>query len=430
MNSNMVYQKRRQQIFKEIGNGIAVLFAAPEQVRSNDTNFPYRQNSYFYHLSGFIEPQSALILDGKTGKSILFCQPKNVEFETWNGFLYGPSAAREAFGFDLAFDIESFDEEFTEILKGANAIHALWGKNSGDDEHLLSLWEESKGGRENIQVAGSLIDLSVRLDALRLVKDGHEIDLLREAGRISALAHIQAMRTVKQAKFEYQVEAEIIHTFLKYGSRDVAYESIVAAGKNACTLHYVGNNAPLKEGELLLIDAGAEHKYYAGDITRTFPINGVFTGPQRDVYEIVLAAQLAAIEQIKPEANWKTVSDVALNVLVQGMVDLKLLKGSVSGLIESAAYKRFYMHGIGHWVGMDVHDVGGRFIDGNPILLKEGMCTTVEPGLYIKAAQDIPAEFCDIGIRIEDNVVVNKGGCEVYTADVPKSIAEIEALMK
>lgn len=429
MSANLVYHTRRQRVLNEIGAGVVILFAAPTQVRSNDTDFPYRQNSYFYYLSGFLEANSALILDGKTGNSILFCREKNVEMEIWDGFLYGPAAAREVFGFDAAYEMGDFDSVLADVLAGAAALHALWGKNVQQDGRLLALWEQSKKGGKNLQAALSLLDVSVRLDAMRLVKDADEIALLNEAGRISALGHIQAMKTVKQMQYEYQVEAELLHTFLSYGARAVAYESIVAAGTNACTLHYVKNNAHLQPGELLLLDAGAEYQGYAGDISRTFPINGKFSAPQRDVYEIVLAAQLAAIEKIKPNVPWQTVSNAALTVLAQGLIDLKLLKGSLNGVIESGAYQRFYMHGVGHWVGMDVHDVGGRWLDGKPILLQAGMCTTVEPGLYIKAAEDVPAALGNIGIRIEDNVLLTAFGCDVYTAAVPKEVDEIEALI-
>ncbi|WP_434777341.1 aminopeptidase P N-terminal domain-containing protein [Neisseria sp. Ec49-e6-T10] len=433
MNINTdVYQKRRKIVLSHLNNGVAVLFAAPEQRRSNDTYFAYRQDSYFYYLTGFNEPESALILDGKTGQSILFCRNKDQLRETWDGFRFGPQAAQEIFAFSKALPIDEFDEQLLSYLKGADTVSLLLGLYPDQDQRVLQLWQKAKAQMwAGINAPKQFTDLSLVLNQMRLIKDEYELSLLKQAGAISAKAHIVAMQKTQPNQYEYQVEAELLHTFVSHGARYPAYESIVASGKNACTLHYVNNQSLMKDSDLLLIDAGAEFQGYAGDITRTFPVNGVFSGAQKEVYEAVLNAQLATIAAIKPNISWQAVSDIALKALVQGLIDLKILSGTVEGAIESGAYKRFYMHGIGHWIGLDVHDVGGRFDEqGQPLLLQKGMCTTVEPGLYISAADDVPKAFHNIGVRIEDNVVVTELACEVYTADVPKTVAQIEALMK
>lgn len=432
-----VYAERRKRVFERIGNGTAVLFGAREQRRSNDTGYPFRQDSYLHYLSGFPEPDCVLLLDGKNRKSILFCREKDPQREIWEGFHYGPEAAEEAFGMDEAHPVALWQEKFAEALKGSDRLFAPWGLYPEYDQLLMQLWHPVRKAAtqrslaEFVRAPDTLADLCGILDPMRQIKDGYEIGLLRRAGRISAQGHVRAMRYAKAGVYEYQVEAELLHEFMQNGARHVAYNSIVGGGRNACCLHYVDNGCLLQNGDLLLIDAGAEVENYAGDITRTFPVNGTFSPAQKDVYEIVLAANEAAIAQTKPGALWADIHQNALKILVQGLVDLKLLAGSVDGNIESRAYRRFYMHGLGHWVGLDVHDVGGRFKEaGQPQPLLPGMCTTIEPGLYIAAADDIPAEFHNIGIRIEDNVLVTEHGNEVYTAGAPKKVADIEALMK
>lgn len=432
-----VYRARRERVYDAIGNGVALLFAAPERMRSNDTEYPYRQDSYFYYLSGFTEPEAVMILDGASRTTTLCCRPKDPDMETWLGFRYGPDLAAQTFGFEAACNISEWQQRLQQHLYHADSIYALWQHDGVADADIVSLWRKLSADVAYRKIDGNIItpahvlgDLYPILDEMRLIKDAHEITLLRTAAQLSAEAHNKAMQAACKGVTEYQLEAEILYHFMRNNARSPSYNSIVAAGKNACTLHYVQNNAVLQEGQLVLIDAGAEYGYYAGDITRTFPVNGQFTGAQKAVYEIVLEANKQAIAAIAPHVLWQEVSDVALNILVQGMVDLKLLHGNVEDNIATQAYRRFYMHGIGHWIGLDVHDVGGRFHQGQARALRENMCTTVEPGLYIQAADDIPPEFHNIGIRIEDNVRVSANAAEVYTTATPKEIGDIEALMR
>ena len=432
-----VYRTRRERVYDAIGNGVAILFAAPERMRSNDTEYPYRQDSYFYYLSGFTEPEAVMILDGANRTSTLCCRPKDPDMETWVGFRYGPDLAAQVFGFDAACNISEWQQRLQQHLSHAESIYALWQHDGVADSDIISIWRKLCADVAYRKIDGNIVtpaqtlgDLAPILDEMRLIKDAHEIALLRTAGQLSAEAHNKAMQAACKGMTEYQLEAEILYHFTRNTARSPAYNSIVAAGKNACTLHYVQNNAVLQDGQLVLIDAGAEYGCYAGDITRTFPVNGRFTGAQKAVYEIVLEANKQAIAAIAPNVLWQEVSDVALKVLVTGLVDLKLLHGNVEDNIAMQAYRRFYMHGIGHWIGLDVHDVGGRFYQGQPRLMLENMCTTVEPGLYINAADDIPPEFHNIGIRIEDNVRVTATAAEVYTNATPKEIEDIEALMR
>ena len=432
-----VYRARRERVYDAIGNGVALLFAAPERMRSNDTEYPYRQDSYFYYLSGFTEPEAVMILDGASRTTTLCCRPKDPDMETWLGFRYGPDLAAQTFGFEAACNISEWQQRLQQHLYHADSIYALWQHDGVADADIVSLWRKLSADVAYRKIDGNIVtpahvlgDLYPILDEMRLIKDAHEITLLRTAAQLSAEAHNKAMQAACKGVTEYQLEAEILYHFMRNNARSPSYNSIVAAGKNACTLHYVQNNAVLQEGQLVLIDAGAEYGYYAGDITRTFPVNGQFTGAQKAVYEIVLEANKQAIAAIAPHVLWQEVSDVALNILVQGLVDLKLLHGNVEDNIATQAYRRFYMHGIGHWIGLDVHDVGGRFHQGQARNLLENMCTTVEPGLYIQAADDIPPEFHNIGIRIEDNVRVSANAAEVYTTATPKEIGDIEALMR
>ena len=437
MNTDIqVYRQRRQALLQQLGaDGIAVVFAAPEQRRSNDSDFPFRQDSYLHYLTGFPEPEAVLVLNGREQSSTLYCRNKDPLREIWDGFRYGPEAAKETFVMDAAGCVDQWQNALQAALKGHRQLWALWGLCPEHDATVMKLWHSVQQSAGQRAATGStiapvaLMDLSRPLNKMRLIKDTHEQKLLRRAGSISAQAHIRAMQYTRPGVFEYQVEAEILHHFMQHGARYPAYNSIVAAGKNACCLHYVENKDAVQNGELLLIDAGAEYQLYAGDITRTFPVNGRFSGAQQDVYEIVLAANIEAIAAIRPGADWQSINRAAIRTLTQGLLDLQLLRGSLEANIDTEAYKRFYMHGLGHWIGLDVHDVGGRFENETPILLQTGMCTTVEPGLYIAAAPDIPAHFHNIGVRIEDNVLVTADGHENYTHEVPKTIAEIEALM-
>lgn len=431
---NDIYQQRRTHLLNLLGSdSIAVIFAAPERCRSNDTDFPYRQDSYLYYLTGFEEPESALILNGRSGESILFCRPKDEQSEIWNGFRFGPDAAKEAFGMNAAYEIGEWQRVLSDSMMGMKSLYALWGRYPYHDRSVMQLWHDAQvqAARTRQTAPTQCVDLSKLLDAMRLIKDTAEIALLKRAGEISAQAHVRAMKHCRVGLYEYQLEAEFLHEFMYHGARAPSYNTIVGGGKNACCLHYVANREILRDGDLVLIDAGAEWQNYAGDITRTFPVNGRFSAAQKDLYEVVLAANCAAIEAIRPLADWQGISRQAARILTQGLVDLGILHGSVDENLETERYRRFYMHGLGHWLGLDVHDVGGRFDDnGKPILLRAGMCTTVEPGLYIDGGEDVPPAFRNIGIRIEDNVLVTEHGCENYTAAAPKTIAEIEDLMR
>lgn len=425
------HAERRTRLMQQMGEGIAILPTAPEVVRNADSHYPYRADSHFLYLTGFTEPEAVLVLDAGTGKSILFCREKNLEREVWEGFRFGPDGAQEAFGFDEAYSISELDARLPDLLSGQKSLWWNIGRNAGFDVRVNG-WLDAvrQRYRSGEQPPALYHDLLAVLDEMRMVKDAGERATLRRAGQISAQGHIQAMRATRPGMMEYQVEAEILHTFIRNGARYPSYESIVAGGANACTLHYAANNARLNAGDLLLIDAGCELNGYAGDITRTFPVNGKFSAAQRDVYEIVLAAELAGIAEVKPGALWNAPGDAALKVLAQGMLDLKLLRGSVDGVIESGAFRQFYMHGIGHMIGLDVHDVGQRKLGGQWRSYQPGMCTTIEPGLYIRPADNVPPALHNIGIRIEDDVLVTEDGHEVYTADVPKEIDTIEILMQ
>lgn len=433
-----IYQQRRQKVLQQLGTeGIAIIFAAPEQRRSNDTEFPFRQDSYLYYLTGFLEPESALILNGREQSATLLCRQKDADREIWTGFRYGPAAAQEVFGFDAADTIDHWQQQLMQALPGHKQLFALWGLYPDYDQKMMSLWHTVvqksayRAAAHSTIVPIELVNLAPLLDQMRLYKDEHEQALMRIAAEISAQAHIRAMQTTRPGQFEYQVEAEILHEFMKRGARFPSYNSIVAGGKNACCLHYVDNSDVLQQGDLLMIDAGAEYQMYAGDISRTFPVNGQFSPAQKAVYEIVLDVNQTSIAATVAQADWRDISQKATQQLTQGLIDLGLLHGSVEHNIETGAYRRFYMHGLGHWLGLDVHDVGGRFDPhGQPVLLQPGMVTTVEPGLYIAAADDIPPEFHNIGVRIEDNVLVTATGNEVLTASVPKNPDEIEALMQ
>jgi Xaa-Pro aminopeptidase len=427
-----VHKLRRQRVLDQMGEGVMVIATAPEAPRNRDTHFPYRHDSYFHYLSGFAEPESVLVLvAGQEPRSILFCREKNEEREIWDGFRYGPEAAREVFGFDEAHAIAKLDEEMARELENQPALYYLIGHHTAWDNQVMGWLNAVRGkARTGVRAPDRLVDARGVLDEMRLFKDADELERMRRAASISAAAHRRAMAACRPGMHEYEVEAELLYEFRRGGAEAPAYTSIVAGGANACILHYVANSQPLRAGDLLLIDAGAEYASYAADITRTFPVNGCFSGPQRDAYEIVLAAQAAAIGQVRPGQSWSAYHDAAVRVLTQGMVDLKLLQGEVDGLIESEAYKRFYMHRTGHWLGMDVHDAGEYKIDGDWRPLQPGMTLTVEPGLYIRAAADVPEALHNIGIRIEDDVLVTVSDCEVLTAATPKTVVEIEEVMR
>jgi Xaa-Pro aminopeptidase len=422
--------ERRRRLAQAIAGGVAFVPTAPEHLRNRDTHFPYRFDSHFYYLSGFAEPEAALVLTAQ-GKSILFCRERSDEREIWDGYRYGPQAARERFAFDEAYSIAALDGKMIELLENQPALHYPVGADPEWDARAMRWLNAVRAkGRAGIMAPERVQDVRVLVDDMRLVKDAQELTLMRRAARIAAAAHRRAMQATRSGRREYEIEAELLHEFRRNGAQFPAYSPIVAGGPNACVLHYVFNDAPLRDGELLLIDAGCELDGYASDITRTFPIGGRFSPPQRDAYDIVLAAQKAAMDKVRPGNAWNEPHEAAVRVLAQGMLDLKLLSGSLDEVLEKEAYKRFYMHRTGHWLGLDVHDAGEYKRAGQWRALEPGMALTVEPGLYIRAADDVPVRLHNIGIRIEDDVVVTQEACEVITAEAPKGIAEIEALMR
>ena len=425
------FSARRIRLMERMGNGLAVIPTAPERPRNSDTHHPYRADSYFHYLTGFGEPEAVLILIADaTPRSILFCRDKDADKEVWDGFRWGSGAAREAFGCDEAYSIKTFDEKLAELLAGQPALWFSIGQDSAWDVRIAAALNAVRAQvRAGKQAPTEIRDVRATLDTMRLIKDRAELATMRRAATISAGAHRRAMRATRPGKQEYEIEAELLHEFRRHGCQSPAYSCIVAGGANACILHYVANDRLLKDGELLLIDAGGELDSYASDITRTFPVGGRFSGPQSDVYSLVLEAQAAAIGAVKPGATFLDPHSAALKVLVQGMLDLKLLHGSVDGVIESEAYKRFYMHRTSHWLGLDVHDAGPYKNGEQWRVLQPGMILTVEPGCYIRAASDVPEAFHDIGVRIEDDALVTESGCEIITHEAPKTIAEIEALM-
>ncbi len=428
------YSTRRQTVLELIGDGVAIIPTAPEQVRNRDTHHPYRFDSYFWYLSGFPEPEAVIVLvGGKEPRSLLFCREKNEAREVWDGFRYGPEAARDAFGFDETFAFSEFDEKLPDLLANRSTLwHALGHDAAWDARIVCALNTVRTQARAGKRAPAEIRDLRQALDRLRLIKDTHEMSVMRRAADIAAAGHVRAMRACRPGMAEYELEAELTYEFRKRGADGHAYSPIVASGANACILHYVDNNKLLGNSALVLIDAGCELAGYASDITRTFPVNGTFTPIQRDVYEIVLTAQSAAIATIKPGTPFIAYHEAALRVLVQGMLDLKLLTGSVDGLIESEAYKPFYMHRTGHWLGLDVHDAG-EYKDTDDsdawITLQPGMALTIEPGLYIRPASGVHEHLHGIGIRIEDDAFVTADGCEVYT-QAPKTVTEIEEVMR
>ena len=425
------------QAMRAAGGGVAVIPTAPERARNRDTHHPYRHDSYAYYVSGFTEPDAVVVLiAGESERSMLFCRPKHEEREIWDGFRHGPEAARERFGFDEACPIEEFDTRLPQLLAGAPALFHSIGQDAEFDLRITRALNAVRAmTRSGLSAPAVLRDVRAMLDPMRMVKDAHEIDAMRRAAAISIDAHKRAMRATRPGRHEFEIEAELLHEFRVRGSEHPAYGSIVAGGANACVLHYVSNDDVLRDGDLLLIDAGCELESYASDITRTFPVNGRFSGPQRDLYELVLAAQAAAVAATRPGTPYNLPHEAAVRVLAQGMLDLGLLKGSLDGVIEegdrrAGGYFRFYMHRTGHWLGLDVHDAGDYKHGDAWLPLATGNVVTVEPGIYVRPAPDVPEHFWNIGIRIEDDALVTPAGCELITDGCPKTVADIEAWMR
>jgi Xaa-Pro aminopeptidase len=423
---------RRRRLAQAMPGAVALVPTAPESLRNRDTHYPYRYDSYFHYLTGFEEPEAVLVLVADAEpRSILFCRERNPEREIWDGHRHGPEGARARFGFDEARPIATLDDVMPALLADRAALWYPVGADAQWDARVMRWLNAVRANaRSGVAAPQQLHDVRAPLDELRLLKDAQELALMRKAGAISSVAHQRAMRAARPGRNEYEIEAELLYEFRRQGAQFPAYWPIVAGGANACVLHYVSNDAPLADGALVLIDAGCELQGYAADITRTFPVNGRYSGAQREVYELVLAAQHAAIDKVRAGNAWNEPHDAAVKVLAQGMLDLKLLSGSLDTVLEKEAYKRYYMHRTGHWLGMDVHDAGEYKHAGAWRTLVPGMTLTVEPGLYIRAADDVPERLRDIGVRIEDDVLVTEGACEVLTAQAPKSIADIEALMR
>ncbi len=428
------FARRRKALMAQMEpNSIAIVPAAPERIRSRDTDYHYRQDSDFLYLSGFEEPESVLVLipGREHGEFVLFVRERNREREIWDGYRAGPEGACSDFDADDAFPIEDIDDILPGLLEGKQRVYYAMGKDADFDKRVMG-WVNSIRAkvRSGATPPGEFLDLSHFLHDMRLFKSPAELRVMKEAAEISARAHVRAMKAAKAGVMEYQLEAEIIHEFHMSGARFPAYNSIVGGGKNGCILHYIENAAALKQGDLVLIDAGCELDYYAADITRTFPVSGKFSPEQKALYEICLNAQLAAIAVAKPGNHWNDPHETTVKVITQGLVDIGLLQGEVAELIEREAYKEFYMHRAGHWLGMDVHDVGDYKVGGEWRVLEPGMVMTVEPGIYVAPDNErVAKKWRGIGIRIEDDVVITKEGNDVLTAGVPKTVAEIEALM-
>lgn len=432
------YQKRRRNLMNQIGEeSVAIIPAAHEVTRSRDTYYPFRQDSDFNYLTGFPEPDAVAVLvpNRDQGEYILFCRDKDRTREIWDGFREGPDGARENFCADDAFPIDDIDDILPGLIEGRERVYFGIGKHSDFDQKLTQWLNHIKSqSRTGASPPGEIVDPDHLLSEMRLIKTSEELKVMRKAGKISAEAHCKAMQICQPGMYEYELQAEIEFHFAKNGAPSPAYSSIVGSGQNACVLHYIENMAKMGDGDLVLIDAGCEYKGYAADITRTFPVNGQFSAEQRAIYDIVLEAQLAAIDLCQPGKRFNEPHEACVRIITEGLKDTGLLKGDLDSLIETKAYVDFYMHRAGHWMGMDVHDVGDYKVDGANSEWRElesGMVTTIEPGIYIHADnENVDPRWRGIGIRIEDDILIRKKGNEVMTADVPKQPGEIEALMK
>jgi len=426
--------RRRRELMQQMEpNSIALLCSAPMSTRSNDTEYLYRQHSDFYYLTGFEEHDAvlALIPGREQGEVVLFCQEKDKTRELWTGILMGPEKAISELLVDDAFPIGDIDDILPGLIEGRDRVYYSMGRDPRLDQRVMDWVNVVRSKvRQGAHPPGEFLVLEHLLHEMRLFKSPFEIKLMEKAGAISAEAHKRAMAVSRPGLHEYHLEAELMHEFVRSGSRAPAYNNIVAAGPNACILHYIENRAPLRDGDLVLIDAGCEYEYYAADITRTFPANGRFTPEQKALYEIVLDAQLAAIDAVAPGTAWNVPHDVTVRVITEGLVRLGLLKGSVDELIAADAYRPFYMHRAGHWLGIDVHDVGDYKIDGNWRLMEPGMVTTIEPGIYVAPDnEEVDEKWRGIGIRIEDDVLVTRTGHRVLSLGAPKTVEEIESFM-
>ncbi len=432
--SKQEYARRRKALMSQMEPGsIAILPAAPVHARNRDTEYPYRQDSDFQYLTGFPEPEAvmALIPGREHGEYVLFCREKDVERELWDGYRAGQTGAVADYGADDAFPIADIDDILPGLIEGRERVYYALGANHEFDMQLTG-WIQTIRSKTRLgaEPPKEFVALDHLLHDMRLYKSAAEVRVMQAAADISAEAHVRAMQACRPGMYEYQLEAELQYTFMRHGSRAPAYASIVAAGRNACILHYTENTSQIRDGDLILIDAGCELDCYASDITRTFPASGRFSPEQRAIYDIVLEAQAAAFAVIGPGRDWNEAHDATVRVITEGLLELGLLRGDLDELIAAGAYRPFYMHRAGHWLGMDVHDVGEYRVGGEWRVLEPGMVMTVEPGIYIAVDnQDVPAKWRGIGIRIEDDVLVTREGHEILTGKVPREADEIEALM-
>ncbi|MBX2859359.1 MAG: Xaa-Pro aminopeptidase [Cellvibrionaceae bacterium] len=432
--SKQEYARRRGTLCELMqDNSIAILPSGKEQNRSRDTDFPFRQNSDFHYLSGFDEPEALLVLiPGRAqGEFVMFCRERDAAREIWDGHRAGPEGACSEFAADDAFPISDIHDILPGLLEGRARVYYAMGSDTDFDLRVMSWLNSIRAKvRSGASPPGEFVDLNHLLHDMRLFKSAAEIHIMDTAANISAQAHVIAMQACQPGMYEYQLESEIRHHCAMSGAKHMAYNSIVGSGANACILHYVENNSQLKDGDLVLIDAGCEFDFYASDITRTFPVNGRFSQEQRAIYELVLAAQEAAISEVKPGNHWNAPHDASVRTITAGLIELGLLSGELAENIEKETYKAFYMHRIGHWIGMDVHDVGDYKVGGEWRVMEPAMVMTVEPGIYVSPEnQDVAPKWRGIGVRIEDDVLVTKSGCRVLTDAVPKTVADIEALM-
>ena len=427
------YQARRHQLAQRMGpNTIAIIPAAKEILRNGDAHYRFRQQSDFFYLTGFLEPDAVLVMVASPMQSILFSRPNNPSEEQWTGKRLGQTGAIEQLGMDQAYPIEELDKQLPMLLANKTAIVYAIGQDMSWDRRIISaLARTKKQARAGVTSPEGMLDLAPMMGEMRVIKSATEVSMMREAARITVAAHQRAMRACLNARYEYELEAELLYEFTRQGCRAPAYDSIVACGENACTLHYTANNQALTPGDLVLIDAGAEFESYAADVTRTFPVNGVFSTEQRLIYTLVLQAQHAGIAAIKPGATWDAAQRAIVTVITQGLVDLGLLTGVVGDLIAAEAYKPFYMHNSGHWLGLDVHDCGRYKNDGVWRTLEPGMVLTVEPGIYIsKQTPGVEPRWWGIGVRIEDDILVTEEGSDNLTAALMREVSDIEAFMR
>ncbi|MGL5388350.1 MAG: Xaa-Pro aminopeptidase [Enterobacterales bacterium] len=428
------FQNRRQALLAQMAPGsAAVIFAAPEATRSADSEYPYRQNSDFWYLTGFNEPEAVLILvksDETHNHSVLFNRVRDLTAEIWFGRRLGQDAAPAKLGVDRALAFDEINDQLHLLLNGLDVVYHAQGQYAYADEILFGALDKlRKGFRQNLAAPATMTDYRPWLHDMRLFKSAEEVAVMRRAGEISALAHIRAMEKCRPGMFEYQLEGEILHEFNRHGARYPSYNTIVGSGENGCILHYTENECEMRDGDLVLIDAGCEYRGYAGDITRTFPVNGKFSKPQRAVYDIVLASIDKALEMFKPGVSIREVNDQVVRIMIAGLVELGVMKGDVEQLFAEQAHRPFFMHGLSHWLGLDVHDVGHYGSASRDRVLEPGMVLTVEPGLYIAPDADVPQEYRGIGIRIEDDILITQDGNENLTASVVKDADAIEALM-